>query len=62
MIEGVGKVINRPTSSGGKKYDKFFLYVPIEVARDTNFPFKPKEPIKIKIDLENKRLVVEKII
>jgi hypothetical protein len=61
MIEGVGRIINRPTQTGGKTYDKFFIYVPIEVARDTAFPFKPQEPVKIKIDLENKMLVIEKL-
>jgi hypothetical protein len=61
MIEGEGKLINRPTQTGGKTYDKFFIYVPIEVARDTAFPFKAKEPIKVKIDIENKRLIIEKL-
>jgi hypothetical protein len=61
MIEGVGKLINRPTQTGGKIYDKFFMYVPIEVARDTAFPFKPQEPVKVKIDIENKRLIIEKL-
>jgi hypothetical protein len=60
MIEGEGKMINRPTQTGGKTYDKFFIYVPIEVARDTAFPFKPQERLKVKIDIENKRLIVEK--
>jgi hypothetical protein len=61
MIEGEGKLINRPTQTGGKTYDKFFIYVPIEVARDTAFPFKPKEPVKVRIDIENSRLIIEKV-
>ncbi len=62
MIEAYGKLINRPTQTGGKTYDKFFVYVPIEVARDTAFPFKANERIKVKIDLENKRLIIEKAV
>ena len=61
MKEGAGKLINRPTMTGGKTYDKYFIYVPIEVARDTNFPFQPQEPVKVKIDVENKRLIIEKL-
>ena len=59
MIEGEGKLINRPTQTGGKTYDKFFIYVPIEVARDSAFPFKANERVKVKIDLEHKRLIIE---
>lgn len=60
MIEADGKLINRPTQTGGKTYDKFFIYVPIEVARDSAFPFKTNERIKVKIDITNKRLIIEK--
>jgi hypothetical protein len=61
MIEGYGKLINRPTQTGGKTYDKFFVYVPIEVARDSAFPFKANERVKVKIDLEKERLIIEKV-
>ena len=60
MKDGYGKVINRPTRTGGKTYDKYFIYVPIEVARDTAFPFEINEKVKVKIDIANKRLLVEK--
>jgi len=60
MIEGEGKFINRPTQTGGKTYDKFFVYVPIEVARDSAFPFKTNARLRIKIDVDNKKLIIEK--
>jgi hypothetical protein len=41
-------------------YDKFFIYVPIEVARDSAFPFKSNERVKVKINAENKQLIIEK--
>jgi hypothetical protein len=56
--EGKGRFINRPTRTGGKTYDKFFVYVPTEVARDGTFPFKAGEEVHIKI--ENSKLIVEK--
>ena len=60
MIEANGKLINRPTQTGGRTYDKYFIYVPIEVARDSAFPFKTNERVKVKIDVTNKRLTIEK--
>jgi hypothetical protein len=56
--EGKGRFINRPTRTGGKTYDKFFVYVPTEVARDGTFPFKTGEEVHVKI--ENQKLTVEK--
>ena len=58
MREGKGRFINRPTRTGGKTYDKFFVYVPTEVARDGTFPFEAGEEVYIKI--ENGKLTVEK--
>jgi len=59
VIEGKGKFVNRKTKTANKEYDKFFIYVPAEVARDGTFPFNPNEAVVIKID--KKRLVIEKI-
>lgn len=49
MRKGKGRFFNRPTVSKGKKYDKFFIYIPTEVARDTNFPFRDGERIEVEI-------------
>ena len=61
MLEGEGKFINRPTQTGGKLYDKFFVYVPTDVARDGTFPFKVNERVKARIDAENKKVIIEKL-
>jgi hypothetical protein len=58
MIQGTGRVINRPTKSGGKVYDKFFIYIPTSVAKDSAFPFEPGEEVTIKI--EGRKLIIEK--
>jgi hypothetical protein len=60
MIEGQGKLINRRTKTAGKDYDRFFIYVPTELARDGLFPFKEGEKISLKIDSKNGRLLIEK--
>ncbi len=61
MLESEGKLVNHPTQTAGKKYDKYYIYIPTEVARDSAFPFKQDEKIKIKIDPKNNRLIIEKI-
>jgi len=58
MREGKGRFINRPTRTGGRTYDKFFVYIPTEVARDGTFPFREGEEVIIRI--EEERLVIEK--
>lgn len=58
MRKGKGRFFNRPTVSKGKKYDKFFIYVPTEVARDTNFPLKDGD--RITVEIKDKKLIIEK--
>ena len=58
MLKGKGKFTNRPTKTKGHTYDKFFIYVPTEVARDGTFPFKEGEEVALRI--ENKRVIIEK--
>jgi len=58
MIEGHGRFTNRRTKTAGKDYDRFFIYVPTEVARDGTFPFKEGDLLIIKI--ESDKLVIKK--
>jgi len=55
---GKGRFINKPSRTGKKVYDKFFLYIPTYVARDRDFPFKEGDLVVIKID--NGKLTAEK--
>lgn len=50
VLEGSGRFINRPTKTGGKTYDKFFIYVPTELARDSAFPLSPGQEVKITVN------------
>ena len=58
MRKGIGRFINRRTKTGSKFYDRFFIYVPTEVARDGTFPFK--EGDKVEIEVKDKTLVIRK--
>ena len=61
VIEGKGRFINRPTRTGKGVYDKFFIYVPTEMARDGLFPFHQGDEVTIRIDSKKKRLIVERV-
>lgn len=60
MMRGKGRFVNRPGYGKDKKYPKYYVYVPVNVAEDTAFPFKVGDEVEIVIDLEHKRLVIEK--
>ena len=52
MLEGIGKFRYAKKSQTGE------LFVPAAVVRDSQFPLKPG-PVRIKIDPENRRVIVE---
>jgi phage terminase large subunit-like protein len=58
MKVGRAKLINKPTTTKGKKYNKFFIYLSTYVVEDKDFPFKEDEELLVKI--ENGKLVVTK--
>ncbi len=58
MRTGKGTFINRRTKTGKKTYDRFFFYVPTEVARDGTFPFK--EGDKVEIEIKGKTIIITK--
>ena len=60
-LKGKGRFINRPTVTGGKKYDKYFVYIPTELAHDSQFPFKTGDDVEISVDAKKKRLIFQKM-
>jgi hypothetical protein len=58
MKAGTGTFINRKTKTSKKTYDRFFIYIPTELARDTNFPFTPND--KVQIEINGKTLTITK--
>ncbi len=58
VTKALGRFINRPTRTGRGLYDKFFVYVPTEVARDSSFPFQPGEEVHVEIDSEKRGLLI----
>jgi len=52
--------MNRPTKTGKRTYDKFFVYIPTEIARDGLFPFKDGGEITVQVDAKSKRVILEK--
>lgn len=60
MLEGEGRFMNIKRKSANKTYDNFLVYVPVELARDSQFPFKPKDVVVIRVDPQKKRVVLER--
>ena len=58
MLKGIGKFVNHPTRTGRKLYDKFYIYVPTQVAKDGTFPFKVGDKVEVKINGET--LIIRK--
>jgi len=52
------KVVNRPVKKDGNIYDSFWIYLPKEIASDSQFPFAEGQPVKIKIDVKRNRLII----
>lgn len=58
MKIGKGRFINRPSKTGKKLYDRYFIYIPTYVAKDKDFPFENGEEVVVKI--EGGKLIIEK--
>lgn len=58
MRKGIGTIVNRPTITGGKRYDKIFVYIPSDVAKDSNFPFKIGD--RIEVEIQGEKLIITK--
>jgi len=54
MLEGKGRIW-KATSRGSH-----VVYIPMEIIRDSAYPFKPRENVHVRLDPENKRLIIEK--
>lgn len=58
VLRAKGKFVNRPTHTGGKKYDKFYIYLPTDLMNDSQFTFKPSDEIEMTVDVKQKTLVI----
>jgi hypothetical protein len=59
MQKGIGKFVNHPTQTGKQLYDKFYIYIPTQVAKDGTFPFKEND--KVEIEIKGKTLIIKKV-
>jgi ribosomal protein S17 len=58
MKIGRATLVNKPTTTKGKKYDKLFIYLSSYVVKDKDFPFKVGDELMVRIG--NGKLVIEK--
>ena len=48
-MQAKSRFVNRPTRTGSKTYDKYFIYVPTDLANDSQFPFKHNDELMLTI-------------
>ena len=53
VLEGLGRFWEHTKG-------KLILYIPADVYKDSQFPFKPKDQVKVTIEPDKKRMIVEK--
>jgi hypothetical protein len=58
MKIGRAKLVNRPTTTRGKKYNKHFIFLSSYVTADKSFPFKEEDELIVRI--EDGKLIIEK--
>lgn len=58
MRKDTGKFVNHPTRTGKRLYDKFYIYIPTQVAKDGTFPFK--EGDKVEVEIKGKTVIITK--
>lgn len=58
MKIGRAKLVNKPTTTKGKKYDKHFIFISSYVVTDKNFPFTKEDELQARID--GGKLIIEK--
>jgi hypothetical protein len=54
----VGTIIGRNSIVGGKRYRQVMLYIPSEIAVDSQFFFEPGQPAEIELDVKNRTMLV----
>ena len=50
MLQAETRLVVTTTKLGDKTYQRFLIHIPSKIARDSQFPFKPNQPLKIKVD------------
>lgn len=61
---GLQLPIDMATEATGRVYEhsagKLIVYLPVSVSRDSAFPFRAGEQVRVRLDASHKRLLIEK--
>jgi hypothetical protein len=60
MKTGIATISNRKYKRNEESFDRFYIYIPVSVAKDSAFPFADGEKINITIENES-TIKLEKI-
>ena len=57
MLKGTGKVWKAARNSVAQ-----VVYVPADIVKDSQWPFKRKEKVNVTLDPKNQRLIITKVV
>ena len=58
MLEGETRLVVAGTKLRNKTYRRFLIHIPPKIARDSQFPFKPNQTLKVEIDRIRRAVVL----
>jgi len=58
MLEGETRLVVTGTKLRNKTYQRFLIHIPPKMAKDSQFPFKPNQTLKIEIDRIRRAVVL----
>lgn len=58
MLESDSVISERKVKAKGHVYRQVYVFIPRDVAVDSQFPFKTGDPVRVRID--GQRLIIEK--
>jgi hypothetical protein len=56
MLKGKGRV----WKATGATAEAHVIYIPTDIVKDSAYPFKAKETVHVRLDPENKQLIISK--
>ncbi|MCJ7631944.1 hypothetical protein MUP77_06060 [Candidatus Bathyarchaeota archaeon] len=59
MLQVESKISQRTVTSKGKRYAQYYIYLPKDLVNDSAFPFKSED--RVVVQIEDERLVIEKV-
>jgi len=58
MLAGKTRLVETSTTTGGRRYSRLVVHIPLKIVRDSQFPFKAGQRFRIDVDSKKKTIVL----